>query len=147
MGPISAFALCDFLALLPKSSFKIVVVQEEGACAFVQDGDAARRDSAEREFRLSGCAELADDDNIEGYAQVLRNLECDRNSSAGQAYDSDIFAVAKSGEQARELLARFNAIPKAFHGKGLPTEIGRFFIKEHRLQSAPRSAARLPGGE
>ena len=64
---------------------------------FTEHTHAARRDRAHGQLRMTGNAELADEEDVERRIKFLRDLERDRDAAARQPKHDDVVPAGVGG--------------------------------------------------
>ncbi len=77
---------------------------------FAEHSNAAARDCAHRELRMTGNAELADEEDVERRIQRSSYFERHRYSATGKCEHSDVVAIRVRLEAGRELASRVGSI-------------------------------------
>lgn len=111
VAPIELAALTfrDLLDVLWRNS----KIRDSGVVEYLY---AARGDGADRELRMSGGAELSDQERVERRLERSGNLESDGNATSRKSEHHDVVSLRVLRQESCEVLPSFPAIPVAGTG-------------------------------
>src|SRR5204862_8006245 len=103
---LAALTFRDLLDVLWRNS----KIRDSGVVAYLY---AARGDGADRELRMSGGAELSDQERVERRLERSGNLESDWNATSRKSEHHDVVSLRVLRQESCEVLPSFPAIPVA----------------------------------